>query len=86
MHRLIASDQLGIPEVKWCSNRFTPFIAVDPAIDDNPGDRDIEEYIEIVRLRVSEVKKIARQGRMLLPSVTTCYWAFDWLDDNFAKE
>lgn len=42
-HRLIPADHAGLPEVKWCMNRFVPFLAVDPRPDLNPGSRDAEE-------------------------------------------
>lgn len=42
-HRLLPADHPGLPEVKWCMNRFVPFLAVDPQPDLNPGSRDAEE-------------------------------------------
>lgn len=30
--RLIPDDHPGIPEVKWCKNRFTPFLVIDPEV------------------------------------------------------
>ena len=29
-HQLIPSDHPGIAEVKWCANRFTPFLCINP--------------------------------------------------------
>lgn len=42
-HRLLPADHAGLPEVKWCMNRFVPFLAVSPQPDLNPGSRDAEE-------------------------------------------
>jgi hypothetical protein len=42
-HRLLPVDHAGLPEVKWCMNRFVPFLAIDPQPDLNPGSRDAEE-------------------------------------------
>ena len=86
VYKLLDDDCPGIAEVKWCCNRFTPFIAFDPQADNNPGSRDSEEFIEIKRMKISEVKKLLRGGDMLLPSVTTCYWAFEWLEENYKNE
>lgn len=86
VYKLLEDDCPGIAEVKWCCNRFTPFIAFDPQTDANPGSRDSEEFIEIKRMKISEVKKLLRCGDMLLPSVTTCYWAFEWLEENYMNE
>jgi hypothetical protein len=75
----LLEEGVGVPEVKWCRNTFTPFIAIDPVVDDQPGKRDLEEYIQVVRVSIPELKKIMKGGEMMLPSVTTCYWAMDYL-------
>lgn len=85
IHRLLDDDCPGIAEVKWCCNRFTPFIVFDPQQDTNPGHRDSEEFIEIKRIKIADLKKILRSGELLLPSVTTAYWAFEWLEENYAR-
>eukprot|EP00889_Picochlorum_renovo_P007187 jgi/Picre1/34217/NNA_001691.t1 len=83
MYRLLDETCPGIAEVKWCRNRFTPFIVYDPQTDEAPGSRDSEEVIEIQRMKITDIKKMLRSGNMLLPSVTTCYWAFEWLDEHY---
>lgn len=30
--KLIPENHPGVPEVKWCSNRFTPFLSLDPKV------------------------------------------------------
>lgn len=85
IHKLVDDSCPGIAEVKWCCNRFTPFIVVDPQQDSNPGQRDNEEFIEIVRMKINDLKKLLRSGDILLPSVTTCYWAFEWLEEHYKK-
>jgi hypothetical protein len=78
----LLDEGIGVPEVKWCRNKFTPFIALDPVLDEQPGKRDLEEYIQVVRVSIPELKKIMKSGAMMLPSVTTCYWAMDYLEER----
>ena len=40
---LLPPDHPGIAEVKWCANRFTPFLCIDPVPAADPGARDAEE-------------------------------------------
>lgn len=47
MERLLGEEAPGVPEVKWCANRFTPFICISPQPDEAPGSRDMEEFIEV---------------------------------------
>ena len=75
----LLDEGVGVPEVKWCRNKFTPFIVVDPVLDENPGERDLEEFIQVVRVSIPELKKLMKSGAMMLPSVTTCYWAMEYL-------
>jgi hypothetical protein len=51
-HRLLPADHPGLSEVKWCMNRFVPFLVVDPHPDLNPGSRDAEEASMEVRQRL----------------------------------
>lgn len=83
-HSLLESDDSpGIIEVKWCKNRFLPFIVVDPEQDPEPGSRDKEEvFMEVMKVSVEEAKRLARSGEMLLPSVATVYLAIDWLESR----
>lgn len=83
IYQLLSDDCPGVVEVKWCRNRFTPFLVYDPKPDETPGNRDTEEYIEIVRLKISEIKALTKQGKMLPPAVLACYWSFDWLEDHY---
>lgn len=85
IHKLLDDSCPGIAEVKWCRNRFTPFLVYDPETDTAPGSRDTEEVIEIKRMKIADIKKMLRSGNMLLPSVTTCYWAFEWLDEQYHR-
>ena len=72
-----------VAEVKWCRNKFIPFIAIDPVPDDCPSDRDAEEWIQIERMDIDRLKNIVKSGDMLLPSVSTCFWAMEWLDEHY---
>ena len=103
---LLAEDHPGIAEVKWCANRFTPFLCIDPQVrssatntcrpvllkgpcrlkctqswqaDNAPGRRDAEEFIEVHRFAIKELRSIMVSGEMLLPSVSTCYMALERL-------
>jgi len=78
----LLDDGPGVPEVKWCRNRFTPFINVDPVTDDQPGKRDQEEFIQVLRVTIPELRVLMRSGSMLLPSVSTCWWAMEWLEEQ----
>lgn len=49
--------------------------------DEQPGIRDAEEFIEIHRVTVEQLRNIMVSGDMMLPSVTTCYLALDRLRD-----
>ena len=85
MHRLLEGDA-SIAEVKWCRNRFTPFIVVGSRKDDRPGGRDVEEDIEVERVGVGRLREIMRRGEMMLPGITTSYWAFEWLEQHYNAE
>ena len=54
--RLLPEGSAGICEVKWCRNRFTPFLAIDPLPDSNPGEREEEEEHLQVCLHPLEMK------------------------------
>lgn len=44
---LLGPDHPGIAEVKWCANRFTPFLCIDPEKASAKGKQDAEEFIEV---------------------------------------
>ncbi|GMH32762.1 hypothetical protein BSKO_00596 [Bryopsis sp. KO-2023] len=76
---LLPPDHPGFPEVKWCANRFTPFLLIDPEEDSSPLTQDAEEYIEVLRVSVDEFKRMMVEGNMLPPSIVTANVAFDYL-------
>ncbi|GAB4819899.1 hypothetical protein N2152v2_006945 [Parachlorella kessleri] len=76
---LLPPGHPGIPEVKWCANRFTPYLCIDPQPDAEPAPRDYEEFIEVLRVGIPELRRLMRSGDMMLPSVATCFWALDEL-------
>eukprot|EP00879_Flechtneria_rotunda_P017704 GHRR01018557.1.p1 GENE.GHRR01018557.1~~GHRR01018557.1.p1 ORF type:complete len:205 (+),score=42.12 GHRR01018557.1:1046-1660(+) len=79
-HRLLPADHSGIPESKWCMNRFVPFMVIDPQPDPDPGSRDAEEvHMEVQRVTLHELRALMGSGKMLLPSMTTAYMALDQL-------
>ncbi|CAI7858491.1 unnamed protein product [Closterium sp. NIES-54] len=80
--KLVGDDHPGLLEVKWCKNRFTPFLVIDPQDDSDPLPRDLEEFIEVHRVPVGDLQGMALSGDMLLPSVVTCTMALQYLKDN----
>lgn len=46
-HPLLPAGHRGVHEVKWCANRFQPFLVVGPEADPDPGPLDAEELIEV---------------------------------------
>ena len=47
--------------------------------DDAPGQRDAEEFIEVHRFDIAELRRMLAACDMLLPSMTTSFLAFDKL-------
>lgn len=75
----------GIPEAKWCANRFWPFLVVGSSEAAQPGERDREEKLgtmEVLRVTVPELESIIAKGRMLLPSVQTSWMALQRLRER----
>lgn len=52
---LLPPEHPGLAEVKWCLNRFKPFLVVDPHMDLDPGSRDIEEVTIEVGVRLKQL-------------------------------
>jgi len=77
---LPGNDHPGVLESKWCRNRFTPFLCVDPAPAATPGSRDAEEYLSVMRVPVEQLKALLLGGQMLTPSLTTCVLALARLE------
>ena len=44
---LLGEGHPGIAEVKWCANRFTPFLCIGPTAAAKLGKQDAEEFIEV---------------------------------------
>ena len=47
--------------------------------DADPGDRDAEEFIEVHRVSVPQLRQLLAHADVLLPTMTTCYMALDRL-------
>ncbi|EKX46814.1 hypothetical protein GUITHDRAFT_107171 [Guillardia theta CCMP2712] len=43
--KLIPDGHPGVIEAKWAATRFTPFLVIDPEEDENPLEKDEEEYM-----------------------------------------
>ena len=75
----------GIPEAKWCANRFWPFLVVGSSAAARPGERDAEEKLgtmEVLRVTIPELRDIILKGRMLLPSVQASFMALERLRER----
>mmetsp|Transcript_16351 Transcript_16351/g.27233 ORF Transcript_16351/g.27233 Transcript_16351/m.27233 type:complete len:202 (+) Transcript_16351:98-703(+) len=83
-HRLLPDDHPGVLEAKWCRNRFTPFLCIDPERDWNPGECDAEEYLKTQQVDIDELRRMLVGGEMLLPSLQTCVSALAWLEEQGA--
>ena len=80
---LLPKDHPGVLESKWCRNRFTPFLCIDPVRDAAPKARDAEEEIEILReWPLDKLKAAMANGELLLPSLQTCFSALRWLEGH----
>ena len=47
--------------------------------DAAPGSRDAEEFIEVHRVSVPQLRQLLAHADVLLPTMTTCYMALDRL-------
>ena len=86
---LLPADHPGLPEVKWCANRFTPLMCVGPAplATGTAPARDAEECItEVARLPLADFRALLRsrggQGDVLGPSFTTAWLAMEALRER----
>lgn len=77
---LTAEGHEGMCEVKWCANRFTPFLVIDPVRDADPSPQDAQEVIQVMRVDIPRLRSILKSGDMLLPAITTCYMALERLE------
>ena len=58
------------------SNRFTPFLAIDPVVDPSPGERDPEECcLTFHRVPLSRLDELLFGDDVLLPSLATAQLA-----------
>ena len=47
--------------------------------DEAPGSRDAEEFIEVHRVSIDQLRQLVSSGNMLLPSMATCFLALERL-------
>ena len=80
--RLLPADHPGVLEAKWCRNRFTPFLCVDPQPAARPLARDAEEFVEVLRMPIGQLRATMCSGEMLTPSVQTCVMALAELEQR----
>eukprot|EP00850_Spirogloea_muscicola_P013173 SM000088S23714 [mRNA] locus=s88:200986:202645:- [translate_table: standard] len=80
--QLIPDRHPGLLEVKWCKNRFTPFLVIDPEVDPSPRPRDAEEIIKVVSVDEHELRSLMYSGDMMLPSIVTCAMSLEKLQKH----
>lgn len=65
---LLPPGHAGLSEVKWCMNRFAPYLVIAPHADASPGARDLEEVAMEVRCAQMRAPAHARlAGRPRVP-------------------
>lgn len=77
--RLLPDDHPGVLETKWCRNRLTPFLCIDPEVDPKPRPQEEFEYIQRTEVSIRELRAAMLGGEMLLPALYTCMAALNWL-------
>eukprot|EP00850_Spirogloea_muscicola_P015805 SM000124S25937 [mRNA] locus=s124:234197:235790:+ [translate_table: standard] len=80
--QLIPDSHPGLLEVKWCKNRFTPFLVIDPEVDPSPRPRDAEEIIKVVSVDEHELRSLMYSGDMMLPAIVTCVMSLEKLQKH----
>jgi 8-oxo-dGTP pyrophosphatase MutT (NUDIX family) len=74
--RLLPDTHPGLLETKWCRNRFTPFLVLDPECDKAPGQRDAEEAVLTShRVPLRQLMDMLYGDDILLHSVATTHLA-----------
>lgn len=80
---LLPEGHPGIAETKWCANVMVPFLVIDPEHDPCPASRDAEEHtLQVLRMKLSDFKKLLYSGDMMLPSITTAHMALEKLQER----
>ena len=80
--RLLPEEHPGVLETKWCRNRLTPFLCIDPEQDPTPRAQEATEYIQRTEVSIPELRAAMLSGEMLLPALHTCMAALEWLAAN----
>lgn len=69
--------------MKWSSNRFYPFLVIDPEIDTEPKQRDAEEFIELIPDQsIDSIEHRIFNGEMILASAQSYWMAKNYLQLN----
>lgn len=69
-------SDLGVSEVKWCTNTFVSFLVIDPEMDPDPKPQDAEEYMRPeYQVTIAKLNMLICQGQLMLPSVQTAHMA-----------
>ncbi|KAI3635267.1 hypothetical protein MIR68_006833 [Amoeboaphelidium protococcarum] len=77
---LLPDGHEGISELKWGTNKFFPFLVIDPVADDNPPALDHEEFIiQQKKISIDSLHQMTVEGKLMLPAVQTAYMALDKL-------
>lgn len=58
-------------------------MCINPVLDSNPREKDIEEWIEVLcDVTIEKVMSLILAGEMMLPSVQTCLMAIEYIKKN----
>ncbi|KAI9298291.1 hypothetical protein K502DRAFT_283540, partial [Neoconidiobolus thromboides FSU 785] len=81
--RNIGKESEGILEIKWGTNKFYPYLLIDPILSKKENERelDYEEYIKIIEnITLEELEEYILNGKFYLPSTQTWFMVKKYLN------
>ncbi|KAH8913598.1 hypothetical protein BT69DRAFT_1358979 [Atractiella rhizophila] len=79
---LVDEKDEWLPELKWSTNRFIPYLVIDPLPSSSPLPQDDEELIEpIHNVTFEQFKQFLRNGQVMGPSAQTFLIAVERLKE-----
>ena len=74
----LTSESVGVPQDKYSTQLFAPFISIDATVEPNPPPRDYEESITIEQgVSVDALRSYALSGEMNTPSTAFALMGLD---------
>jgi len=68
-------------ELKWSTNKVSPYLVIDPVQDAHPAAADAEEQITICRVPVEKLKEYILSAQLMLVSIQTSILALNHLKE-----